>query len=282
MYGYIYKTTCLVNNKIYIGQHKKSYFDNKYYGSGNKICKAINAYGIENFKCEILCKCDSLDELNRKEIYYIDLFNSTNGEIGYNITLGGNQISTTPEIANKISKAQIERFKDPILGKYLRENLSLIHKGKTLSEDHKIKLKKANTGRIHSKEERERIRKSLIGHVGCTHSKETIEKLRKDSHERHWYNNGIEEVFQKTCPEGFKIGRLNFSNSWKNNISKSVVKREVSEETKQKIREKALGNKSNSGRITINKNNQNKFIFPKDLEKYLAIGYKLGGKKRKI
>ena len=41
MYGYIYKTTDLRNNKIYVGQHKSEIFDTSYYGSGKIIKKII-------------------------------------------------------------------------------------------------------------------------------------------------------------------------------------------------------------------------------------------------
>ena len=38
MYGYIYKTTNLVNGKIYIGQKKSDVFlGDKYLGSGKKL-----------------------------------------------------------------------------------------------------------------------------------------------------------------------------------------------------------------------------------------------------
>ena len=89
MYGYIYKTTNLVNGKIYIGQHKSSIFDINYFGSGKYLHNSINKYGKENFKIEILKECNNFEELNFYEVFYIQQFNSTNKDIGYNITLGG-------------------------------------------------------------------------------------------------------------------------------------------------------------------------------------------------
>ena len=40
MYGYIYITTNLINNKIYIGQHKSKNYDKKYLGSGLLLKRA--------------------------------------------------------------------------------------------------------------------------------------------------------------------------------------------------------------------------------------------------
>ena len=52
--GYIYKTSNLINNKIYIGKRQKSKFDKYYLGSGKKLKSAIQHYGKENFKCEVI------------------------------------------------------------------------------------------------------------------------------------------------------------------------------------------------------------------------------------
>lgn len=60
MYGYIYLTTNLVNNSRYVGRKKSDRFPfiNKngevYLGSGMTLNKAINKYGKENFKVELL------------------------------------------------------------------------------------------------------------------------------------------------------------------------------------------------------------------------------------
>jgi hypothetical protein len=70
MYGYIYKTTNLVNGLIYVGQHKATKFEpNRYMGSGNNIKAAIKEFGKENFKCELLDTAETLEELNSKEEY---------------------------------------------------------------------------------------------------------------------------------------------------------------------------------------------------------------------
>ena len=52
--GYIYKTTNLVNKKIYIGKRQKSSFDKNYLGSGKKLKSAIMHYGTNAFVCEVL------------------------------------------------------------------------------------------------------------------------------------------------------------------------------------------------------------------------------------
>ena len=64
MYGYIYKTTNLLNGKIYVGKHKWSKegcLDENYLGSGTYLTRAIDKYGKENFICEILDTADSLE-----------------------------------------------------------------------------------------------------------------------------------------------------------------------------------------------------------------------------
>ena len=79
----IYKTTNLVNGKIYIGQDKNN--NPNYYGSGKLLKLAIKKYGKKNFKKEILEECTSIDELNEREIYWIGFFKSNDRYTGYNI-----------------------------------------------------------------------------------------------------------------------------------------------------------------------------------------------------
>ena len=55
---YLYKTTNLLNGKIYYGQHKGNFCDN-YLGSGKYIKYAINKYSKENFKVELITYAES-------------------------------------------------------------------------------------------------------------------------------------------------------------------------------------------------------------------------------
>lgn len=83
----IYKTTNLVNGKIYVG---RQLHDNpNYIGSGKIMQRAIEKYGRVNFKKEILEVCSSVAELNTKEQFWIHQLNSTDKDIGYNIMTGG-------------------------------------------------------------------------------------------------------------------------------------------------------------------------------------------------
>ena len=57
----IYKTTNLINGKIYIGQDLEN--NPNYFGSGLIFKKAILKYGKNNFKKEILEYCFNKQEL---------------------------------------------------------------------------------------------------------------------------------------------------------------------------------------------------------------------------
>jgi len=165
----IYKTTNLLNGKIYIGQTRKN--NENYYGSGKLISKAIKKYGKDNFLKEILCRCNSLEELNKMEVYWISYYNSTNNDIGYNIEKGGasdhfvknrknNKYIFTQKHKENISKGS----KNKIITKKHRENIAKNHHdvsgeknpmyNKKHSQTVKDFIKELNTGRVVSKDTR--------------------------------------------------------------------------------------------------------------------------------
>lgn len=92
----IYKIENLVNGKIYIGQskhikqrwseHKKELKTNRH--TNKYLQRAWNKYGENNFAHIVLEECDE-DLLDEREKYYIELYNSFNSDVGYNLTDGG-------------------------------------------------------------------------------------------------------------------------------------------------------------------------------------------------
>jgi len=110
----IYKTTNLVNGKIYIGQDSNN--DTNYLGSGLLVNKAIKKYGKNNFIKEVLEHCSSKKELNEKEKFWI--YNLSATTLGYNISSGGNGgdlfncLSEEEKIKNIKIKSQNAKIKN--------------------------------------------------------------------------------------------------------------------------------------------------------------------------
>lgn len=168
---YVYKTTNLLNNKIYIGKRvyrKKD--DDWYLGSGVYLNRAIKKYGRDNFKKEIIEWCDNKTHLCEREIYWISYFNSTDHKIGYNLSLGGDGGNVGEEayikIANKL-------------------------RGKKKSKEFGEKISKALKGKPKSKEHNEKVRQALLG---VSRPKEVVDKMSKSIKEK--YDNGWESPVQ--------------------------------------------------------------------------------------
>jgi hypothetical protein len=82
----VYEIRNKINGKSYIGQHSSKELGS-YWGSGKLIRFAIEKYGIENFERIILERCNTKDELNESEKYWIKEKNTIAN--GYNLTEGG-------------------------------------------------------------------------------------------------------------------------------------------------------------------------------------------------
>lgn len=83
----VYKTTNLVNGKIYVGKNEND--DPEYLGSGAKLKAAIAEFGKQNFIKEILEVCNNSQDLCQREVFWIENLQSKNPDIGYNIRIGG-------------------------------------------------------------------------------------------------------------------------------------------------------------------------------------------------
>lgn len=86
----IYKIENLINSKMYIGQSiniEKRWLRHRYSTDNFAIHRAIRKYGITNFSFSIIEECLE-EDLDKKEIYWIEKFNSIIPN-GYNMIDGG-------------------------------------------------------------------------------------------------------------------------------------------------------------------------------------------------
>lgn len=144
----VYKIINKVNGKIYIGQTWRNI--NKRWKNGNgykeslKLQNAINKYGKDNFKYEIIALCDSQKSADFCEKFFIIYFNSIKS--GYNIREGGSRGRHSAETITKMSNAK----KGKIVSQETRDKISKSLKGKKFTEERLLALKIINKGRLKS------------------------------------------------------------------------------------------------------------------------------------
>lgn len=103
-YNFVYKTTNLVNGKIYIGVHSTTNLNDRYLGSGNRLALAFEKYGMENFSRDILEFFDTREECYKREAELVNTDFILRSDT-YNITEGGYGVRThSPEGLQKLSE----------------------------------------------------------------------------------------------------------------------------------------------------------------------------------
>ena len=153
----IYKIENLINGNKYIGQSQninqrwrshRAYAETK----DTPLYKAIRKYGIENFSFEILEEC-KIEELNDKEVYWINFYDSYRN--GYNQTIGGdgNRHSV------KLSEEQVFEIYKRLEG---IETMEKIAKDYNVSH---VTISNINTGMMNKKFNMENYGLILIGYL---------------------------------------------------------------------------------------------------------------------
>jgi len=118
----VYKITNRITGAQYIGQTVKTIKKRWIHHCTPKstcryLASAIKKYGSDNFEVTVLTRCNSLEEMNHREQYYIKLFN-TLAPNGYNLTTGGGNSRPTQEVIDRRRKSIIGP-KHPFFGKHL-------------------------------------------------------------------------------------------------------------------------------------------------------------------
>lgn len=166
----VYKTTNLVNGKIYVGQTIKD--STRYLGSGSIMLKAIKKYGHDNFKRETLEVCNTQKELDEREIFWIDKLNSTNPEIGYNISPGGcgvgrHSLQTKEKISRTLSGRRLSDETKIKMSNAIRPPVS----NETKKKLSILKLESGGFNGQHTEETKQKISESLKNGKAVTGSK---------------------------------------------------------------------------------------------------------------
>ena len=118
--GWIYKITCQVTGKVYIGQTvqdvqrrwEQHRVPCKWTSQQTHLARAVRMYGWNNFRFEVVCQAAD-HQLDRLEIEYIAQHDSYRN--GLNSTTGGSMrdMMKLPEQRAMLSKLCVERCKDP-------------------------------------------------------------------------------------------------------------------------------------------------------------------------
>lgn len=187
MFGYIYKTTNCVNNKVYIGKKQSSKYIPTYLGSGKVIKQAIKKYGREDFANEIIDRANSLEELNLKEKYYVTLYKEALGRDCYNIAGGGDG-------GNTIKYLPKEMKQDFVL------KMTEINKARCSTSEFKEKIGSATKNRYLNPEERKRhseiVKKAWDNSSLKEQSRERTTNLWKNENYRKKVTEGIQRSWE--------------------------------------------------------------------------------------
>ncbi len=179
----VYKTTNIINNKIYIGTHQTTNPYDSYLGSGNLIRRAIKKYGEKSFRKEII---EVFDNSNDMFMLERDLVNEEfiKRKDTYNLSVGGNGGNKLPKNHWTNDPAHLKSISpfttDPIRAKEIASrglaNARLIWK----------KMVKARGGLWYSNN----------GFAGKRHSDDTKDKMSKSHQGKH---NGKKNSQYGTC-----------------------------------------------------------------------------------
>jgi len=109
---YLYRITDLTNGRVYIGQTRNLDQRWKCHRKGNlHVDKIMKSRGHDNFICEPIVTCQTLDQCNDLEEFLIKQYKCLISENGYNLMKGGTNKEWTSEMKKKISDTKKELAK---------------------------------------------------------------------------------------------------------------------------------------------------------------------------
>jgi group I intron endonuclease len=151
---FVYKTTNIINGKIYVGVHQTDDLNDTYLGSGIILNRAIKKYGRENFQREIVKMFDCLEDAYILESEIVNQDFIARHDV-YNKALGGNGGS-------------ILQNRKPFCGNH--------------SEESKKKISRSKLGQTHSDETKQQMSKNSWSKTNPDAQRKHASKAAKASH----------------------------------------------------------------------------------------------------
>jgi hypothetical protein len=203
-YHYIYKITCLKNNRYYIGMHSTDNLEDGYMGGGKRIKNSVKKHGKDAHRKEILGFFESRNLLRQREI---ELVNEEllNDPMCMNLQPGGGGGFINEEHIKKFRKASSEwskeKWKTEGFFDKNREVNSL-----RMKKMHENKVIKYDTfsGKKHSNETKEKIgSKNSISQKGEKNSQFGTIWINRDNLDKKISS----KEKSKYLAEGWNLGR---------------------------------------------------------------------------
>lgn len=200
---YIYKTTCNITGRWYIGMHSTYNLNDGYMGSGLILRRSIRKYGVDNHTKEILEYVDSREKLVLREIEIINEELISN-EFCMNLKRGGEGGFSSEDHKLRCTIAGNDKLRDLLIDIDYKEKhcLRLNEANKKARLDGKIINIQKNyswSGKNHSEETKELMseKKKGVG-IGETNSQYGTSWITKDGFNKKikkeeiiiWLNEG--------------------------------------------------------------------------------------------
>lgn len=186
-YGIVYKATNIINNKVYIGQTSRKFSKriNEHIKNKNKrgFSKAIQKHGSENFIFEEIYTSFDRNELDRVEEFFIEKYQSTNCEKGYNLVKYASKSTKGYKHTKESIARMVEGRKNVVYKPHTEETKLKISKSKKGKRPNRDYVVSDETKNKISKTLKEKFKDKEFKEKSCKHlknpSKKTREKMSK-------------------------------------------------------------------------------------------------------
>lgn len=226
----IYKTTCIVTGKWYIGMHSTDDLSDGYIGSGTHLWRSIKKHGREQHVCEVLEHLPSRKELalREEELVCPEVIKDP---MCMNFRTGGTGnvpgAITTEATRKKLSEAMKKRWADPEKRKTQSDKMKLW----CSSDQNKQIISDASSAHWQDPEFRCKHQRGMLK----SNTPEYREKL-SEAHKKRWANNDESRQNQSATMKKFWAtdeGKNKKSEAGKNRYLIKTEREKTRESTKR-------------------------------------------------